>query len=133
MLQRSAKSAIFSCVHLQKKKHPNKKVTCIMLLRIRMFTRRGDHWSPLQTNFGRVIVFSADLCYNGANEKPRPLGEVAAKPTERAQLCAKNPLTRYRGSSPTGRAFGSVRLQGYGICPTRCNTNAKLAIKQNDK
>ena len=29
------------------------------------------------------IVFSADLCYNGTNEKPRPLGEVAAKPTER--------------------------------------------------
>ena len=22
------------------------------------------------TNFGREIVFSADLCYNGANEKP---------------------------------------------------------------
>ena len=68
------------------------------------------------------------------NEKPRPLGEVAAKPTERAQLCAKNPLTRYRGSVslrlgharaltpyygvihypraaslPKGRAFGCVR------------------------
>ena len=36
------------------------------------------------TNFGRDIVFSADLCYNGTNGKPRPLGEVAAKPTERA-------------------------------------------------
>ena len=40
---------------------------------------------------------------------PLPLGEVAAKPTERAQLCAKNPLTRYRGSSPKGRAFGCAR------------------------
>ena len=29
--------------------------------------------------------FSADLCYNGINEKPRPLGEVAAKPTERVK------------------------------------------------
>ena len=25
---------------------------------------------PQQTNFGRDIVFSADLCYNGANEMP---------------------------------------------------------------
>ena len=80
-------------------------------------TKTGDQWSPLQTNFGRELVISADLCYNGANEKPRPLGEVAAKPTERAQLCAKNPLTRYRGSSPTERAFRRVHLQGYGLCP----------------
>ena len=29
-------------------------------------------------NFGRELVFSADLCYNGVNEKPLPLGEVAA-------------------------------------------------------
>jgi len=36
-------------------------------------------------NFGRELVFSADLCYNGANEKPLPLGEVAAKPTERVR------------------------------------------------
>ena len=34
---------------------------------------------------GRELVFSADLCYNEANEKPLPLGEVAAKPTERAK------------------------------------------------
>ena len=34
-------------------------------------------------NFGRELVFSADLCYNGTNEKPLTLGEVAAKPTER--------------------------------------------------
>ena len=35
---------------------------------------------------GRELVFSADLWYNGANEKPLPLGEVAAKPTERVRL-----------------------------------------------
>ena len=35
------------------------------------------------TNFGRNIVFSAELYYSGTNSKPRPLGEVAAKPTER--------------------------------------------------
>ena len=33
-------------------------------------------------NVGRELVFSADLCYNGTNEKPLPWGEVAAKPTE---------------------------------------------------
>ena len=32
--------------------------------------------------FGRELVSSADLCYNETNEKPRPLGEVAAKPTQ---------------------------------------------------
>ena len=36
-----------------------------------------DQWSPLQTNFGRDIVFSADLCYNGANEKPSSERKVA--------------------------------------------------------
>ena len=32
----------------------------------------GDRRSPLQThiNIGRGLVFSADLCYNEANEKP---------------------------------------------------------------
>ena len=34
---------------------------------------------------GRELVFSAVLWYNGTNEKPLPLGEVAAKPTERAK------------------------------------------------
>ena len=32
---------------------------------------------PQQTNFGRELVFSADLCYNGANEKPPSEREVA--------------------------------------------------------
>ena len=42
-------------------------------------------------NFGREFVFSADLWYNGANEKPLPLGEVAAKPTERVRLWNETP------------------------------------------
>jgi hypothetical protein len=33
----------------------------------------------------KTLVFSAVLWYNGTNEKPLPLGEVAAKPTERAK------------------------------------------------
>ena len=44
-------------------------------------------------------------------KKPRPLGEVAAKPTEREN----RPLTRYRGSSPSGRALRYVQLYGCGF------------------
>ena len=40
---------------------------------------------------GRELVFSADMCYNGANEKPLPLGEVAAKSTERVRLWNETP------------------------------------------
>ena len=40
---------------------------------------------------GRELVFSADLWYNGTNEKPLPLGEVAAKPTERVRLWNETP------------------------------------------
>ena len=46
---------------------------------------------------GRELVFSADLWYNEANEKPLPLGEVAAKPTERAncgETTPSHPLSR---------------------------------------
>ena len=41
----------------------------------------GDRRSPLQThiNFGRELVFSADLCYNEANEKPPSEREVARR------------------------------------------------------
>ena len=31
------------------------------------------------TNFGRELVFSADLCYNGANRKPPSEREVARR------------------------------------------------------
>jgi len=34
---------------------------------------------PQQTNFGRELVFSADLCYNGTNEKPPSEREVARR------------------------------------------------------
>ena len=69
-------------------------------------------------NFGRELVFSADLCYNGANGKPRPLGEVAAKPTERVnggKNKPSHPLSRElsQGESLWVRAT----LEGYGLCP----------------
>ena len=57
------------------------KSTCIRLLFLRMFNATfvgvdvlGD---PQQTNFGRDIVFSTDLCYNEANEKPSSGRKVA--------------------------------------------------------
>ena len=46
-------------------------------------------------------------------KKPRPLGEVAAKPTERVKT---SPLTRYRGSSPRGRALRYVQIYGSEFC-----------------
>ena len=35
---------------------------------------RGVRGERTFTNFGRDVVFSADLCYNGDNEKASPLG-----------------------------------------------------------
>ena len=58
-------------------------------------------------NFGRDVVFSADLCYNRVNEMP--------------------PFTQ--GSLWTR----SCNLRGMGFARSLCNTKAKLAIKQNDK
>ena len=60
----------------------NKKVALRLLL-IRMFNTMfvgvdvlGD---PQYTNFGRDIVFSADLCYHRANKKPPSEREVARR------------------------------------------------------
>ena len=68
------------------------------------------------TNFGRDIVFSADLCYNETNEKPRPLGEVAAKPTERANGGNDAPLTRFAGALPKGEPW-DARILGVWALP----------------
>ena len=86
------------------------------------------------TNFGRDVVFSADLCYNGHNRKPRPLGEVAAKPTERANGCndtPSHPLPRELSRRESLRARATLKGMGFALC--LCNTKAKLAIKQRDK
>ena len=80
--------------------------------------------SRRQTNFGRGLVFSADLCYNETNEKPRPLGEVAAKPTERAnggKNTPSHPLSRElsQGESLWVRAtLGARALPETGVA---CN------------
>ena len=65
------------------------------------------------TNFGRDVVFSADLCYNKTNEKPRPLGEVAAKPTERANGGNDAPShPTPSGALPRGEPLGARNLRG---------------------
>ena len=67
-----------------------KKTNSLRLVLIRMFWKygrgelcspAGDRRSPLRIhiNFGRDVAFSADLCYNGANEKPPSEREVAAE------------------------------------------------------
>ena len=91
-------------------------------------------WSPLQTDFGRELVFSADLCYNGTNEKPRPLGEVAAKPTERERCAPRTLSPAIAGALPQGEPLEACIFRGMGFarcqrCLQRCNTKAKLAIK----
>ena len=50
----------------------------------------------------------------------------------------KRPLTRYAGALPKGEPLDACNLRGMGFARSRrllqrCNTRAKLAIKQNDK
>ena len=56
------------------KGYHKKKAIRFRLLLLRMFNTTfvgtGVLDCPQQKNFGRDIVFSADLCYNGANRKP---------------------------------------------------------------
>ena len=59
----------------------------------------------LQAQIGRDIVFSADLCYNGANRKA---------PSEREPSVACN-------------------LRGMGFARNLCNTMAKLAVKHKEE
>ena len=81
------------------------------------------------TNFGGGIVASADLRYNGANEKPLPWGEVAAEPTERAnrgENIPSHPLSRELSQRESLR---TRNLRGMGFARCICNTKAKPAIK----
>ena len=56
-------------------------------------------------NFGRELVFSADLWYNGV----------------------------YRGAEACSRRNEGFMPNKMGFAPGLCNTKAKLVIKQNDK
>ena len=49
------------------------------------------------TNFGGELVFSADLCYNGANEKASPFGRGGGEADgegEKLQRFSSHPLSR---------------------------------------
>ena len=92
-------------------------------------------------NFGRELVFSADLCYNGANEKPpseREGDRVSGGRSLRDFEFGLTLLSRILPQSPTAPAPSrrepqdARNLRGMGFarclrCLQRCNTKAKLA------
>ena len=78
-------------------------------------------------NFGRELVFSADLWYNEANEKPPSEREVARRSRDGRSLRDLEVLTSFvvtrspsvtegDSSLPEGAARRAL-LQGYGHCP----------------
>jgi len=72
----------------------------------------------LTKNIGRELVFSADLCYNGTNKKPLPLGEVAAKPTERANHATISLSPAIAGALPKGEPLDAfAQLLGVWALP----------------
>ena len=96
------------------------------------------------TNFSRDIVFSVDLRYNEANEKPSSGRKVARRSRDGRSLRdfrfrLNVFVTRSPSVSPTldsslpEGAFGYFHLRGMGFARSLCNTKAKHAIKQNDK
>ena len=93
---------------------------------------RAFNERPYKHISAEKLVFSAGLCYNGTNKKPLPLGEVAAKPTERVnggKNTPSHPLSRElsQGESLWMRSF---IFRGMGLALCLCNIKAKLAIKQ---
>ena len=115
--------------------HQLQKSSFLRSVLIRMFSEHGrgelcspagDRRSPLRIhiNFGRDVVFSADLCYNGHNRKPRPLGEVAAKPTERANGCndtPSHPLSRELSRRESLRARATLGVWALPCARVACN------------
>ena len=136
-------TASFCC----KIKRPHK------LVLIRMFSEHGrgelcspagDRRSPLQThiNFGRELVFSADLCYNGANEMPpseregdRDSGGRSLRDFSFALTSLQRALLQSASlTAPSRREpLDTCNLRGMGFALCLCNTKAKLAIKQRDE
>ena len=89
-------------------------------------------------NIGRELVFSADLCYNGANEKPpskREGDRVSGGRSLRDFRVVVSSLLRTLPQSasltaPSRREPQDARnLRGMGFALCLCNTKAKLAIK----
>ena len=91
-------------------------------------------------NFGRELVFSADLCYNGTNKKP-PLCKGRCQPkadggiVKKPQIAGNNPSVANATAPFTQGSLWmrSFIFRGMGFALCLCNTKAKLVIKQNDK
>ena len=75
----------------------------------------------------KALVFSADLWYNEANEKPRPLGEVAAKPTERANGGKNTPSHPLSRELSQGESLWMTATKGVWALPeARVASNAVI-------
>ena len=109
-----------------------------------MFARGRPQVSPTDTRIkiGRDVVFSADLCYNGANKKPpseREGDRASGGRSLRDFRAVVSSLLRTLPQSasltaPSRREpLGARNLRGMGFALCLCKTKAKLAIKQNDK
>ena len=95
------------------------------------------------TNFGRDIVFFADLWYNGTNEKPPSEREVARRSRDgrslrdfgvRLTLWERTLPQSPSVTAPSRREPWDVRNhRGMGFARCICITKAKLAIKENEK
>ena len=92
--------------------------------------------------FGRELVFSADLCYNGANEKPpskREGDRVSGGRSLRNFRIVVSSLLRTLPQSASLTAPSRREplvlciFRGMGFARSLCNIKAKPAIKQNDK
>ena len=67
---------------------------------------------PVQ-NFGRELVFSADLCYNGTNEKPPSEREVARRSRDGGSLRDLEVFTSFVVThSPSPAFVGSSLPEG---------------------
>ena len=62
------------------------------------------------TNFGRELVFSADLCYNEANEKPSSERKVARRSRDGRSLRDLEVLTSFVVTHSPSVAYGASSL-----------------------
>ena len=87
-------------------------------------------------NFGRELVFSADLYYNGTNKKP-PLCKGRWQPkadggiVKKPKIAGNNPSVANATAPFTQGSLWtrSCIFRGMGFALCLCNTKAKLAIK----
>ena len=107
----------------------------IGFLLIRMFVvGTGVPDGPQNTNFGRDIVFSADLCDNGTNEKR----EVARRSRDGRSLrdlefiVTRSPSVSFADSSLPEGAYGRTRASlGVWVLPDVCVASNAVIQRRN--